>query len=61
MSSSLTSTTKASLTNTSASTISSRKLWAFHGGVHPPFHKDDSNQTPIKSAGIPKQLIFPLR
>lgn len=38
-----------------------RKLWEFHGGVHPPFHKDDSNQLPIQSAGIPKQLIFPLR
>jgi len=38
-----------------------RKLWKFHGGVHPPFHKDDSNQLPVVSAGIPEQLVFPLR
>ncbi len=37
------------------------KLWGFHGGVHPPFHKDDSNQTPISFAGIPKQLVLPLQ
>jgi len=40
---------------------SQRKLWKFHGGVHPPFHKDDSNQKPIKAAGIPAQLILPLQ
>ena len=39
----------------------SRKLFKFHGGVHPPFHKDDSNQLPILSAGIPAQLVFPLQ
>lgn len=38
-----------------------RKLWKFHGGVHPPFHKDDSNQESIKFAGIPPQLILPLQ
>lgn len=38
-----------------------RKLWKFHGGVHPPFHKDDSNQEPIKTAGIPAQLILPVQ
>ena len=38
-----------------------QKLWQFHGGVHPPFHKDDSNKNAIESAGIPAQLIFPLR
>lgn len=37
------------------------KLWEFHGGVHPPFHKDESNKEAIKSAGIPPQLIIPLR
>lgn len=37
------------------------KLWKFHGGVHPPFHKDDSNQTPITFAGIPPQLVIPLQ
>ena len=38
-----------------------RKLWKFHGGVHPPFHKEDSNQLPIKVADIPAQLIVPLK
>ena len=38
-----------------------RMLWKFHGGVHPPFHKEDSNQLPIKDAGIPKQLILPIQ
>ncbi len=38
-----------------------RKLSTFHGGVHPPFHKDDSNKSAIKFAGIPKQLTLPLR
>ncbi len=37
------------------------KLWKFHGGVHPPFHKDESNQTPITFAGIPAQLVLPLQ
>ncbi len=38
-----------------------RKLWKIHGGVHPPFHKDDSNQEPITFAGIPKQLVLSLQ
>ena len=38
-----------------------RKLWKFHGGVHPPFHKEVSNQTPIQFAGIPEQLTIPLQ
>jgi len=38
-----------------------RTLWKFHGGVHPPFHKEDSNKLPIKPAGIPAQLILPLQ
>ena len=37
------------------------KLWKFYGGVHPPFHKDDSNQTPITFAGLPDQLVLPLQ
>jgi len=37
------------------------KLWKFHGGVHPPFHKDDSNQDPITFAGIPSELVLPLQ
>lgn len=37
------------------------KLWKFHGGVHPPFHKDDSNQAPITFAGVPSELVLPLQ
>ena len=36
------------------------KLYKFRGGVHPPFHKDDSNKQPISFAGIPEQLIVPI-
>ncbi len=43
------------------SPLTKTKLWKFHGGVHPPFHKDDSNQTPISFAGIPEQLVLPLQ
>ena len=39
----------------------SYKLWQIHGGVHPPFHKEESTQLPIKSAGIPKQVILPIQ
>lgn len=38
-----------------------RKLWTFHGGVHPKFNKEMSNQSPIKRASIPAQLIVPLK
>jgi electron transport complex protein RnfC len=40
--------------------VNTRKLWTIHGGVHPPFHKDDSTSLPIKDAGIPPQLIVSL-
>jgi electron transport complex protein RnfC len=43
------------------STNTSHKLWKIHGGVHPPFHKEESTQLPIKSAGIPKQLVLPIQ
>ena len=38
-----------------------RKLWEFHGGVHPKFNKEMSNQAPIKVAAIPSQLVVPLQ
>ena len=38
-----------------------RKLWDFHGGVHPKFNKEMSNQLPIKKAEIPTQLVVPLK
>ncbi len=37
-----------------------RKIWDFHGGVHPPENKHQSVRTPIRSAGIPPELVFPL-
>jgi len=49
--------------NTTATTRTSekRKLWKFHGGVHPKFNKEMSNRLPIKQAAIPSQLIVPLQ
>jgi electron transport complex protein RnfC len=37
-----------------------RKLYKFHGGVHPPTHKAESTRTPIAQAGIPSRLVIPL-
>jgi len=37
------------------------KIWKIHGGVHPPFHKEESTQLSIKNAGIPQQLILPVQ
>ena len=38
-----------------------RKLWKIKGGVHPPFHKDESTQLPIQASGIPEELIIPIQ
>lgn len=32
----------------------------FHGGVHPPTHKEESTRSPIAQAAIPSRLIIPL-
>ncbi len=37
-----------------------KKIWDIHGGIHPEQNKQQSNQTPIISAGIAEQLVFPL-
>lgn len=37
-----------------------RKIFDFHGGVHPPENKHQSVRTPIASAGIPPELVIPL-
>ncbi len=37
-----------------------RQLFTFHGGVHPPANKTQSNRTPIMQAGIPEKLVVPL-
>ncbi|MFA6971530.1 MAG: electron transport complex subunit RsxC, partial [Gallionella sp.] len=37
-----------------------RTLYQFHGGIHPPTNKTQSNQTPIKQAALPSKLTIPL-
>lgn len=39
----------------------SRSLSKFPGGINPPPNKAQSNATPIRVAGVPAELIFPLR
>lgn len=38
-----------------------RKIWDFHGGIHPPENKAQSTTQPIRFAGIPKRLVLPLQ
>ncbi len=38
-----------------------RQLWTFPGGLHLPDEKALSNQAPLASAPLPRQLIIPLR
>ncbi len=37
-----------------------RKIFDFHGGIHPPENKHQSVWSPIADAGIPPELIIPL-
>ncbi|MFK8047869.1 MAG: electron transport complex subunit RsxC [Halioglobus sp.] len=37
-----------------------RKVFDFHGGIHPPENKHQSLSLPIESAGIPPELTLPL-
>ena len=37
-----------------------RKVFGFHGGIHPPENKLQSVGAPIADAGIPRELIIPL-
>jgi electron transport complex protein RnfC len=37
-----------------------RKIWDFHGGIHPPENKHQSMQLPIQQAAVPPQLTYPL-
>ncbi|PLW66737.1 electron transport complex subunit RsxC [Pseudohalioglobus lutimaris] len=37
-----------------------RKVFDFHGGIHPAENKHQSLRTPIASAGVPAELILPL-
>jgi electron transport complex protein RnfC len=36
-------------------------IYSIKGGVHPPFHKEESTQQPISQAKIPESLIVPVR
>lgn len=38
-----------------------RKIWDFHGGIHPPENKAQSTTQPIRFAGIPQRLVLPLQ
>ena len=38
-----------------------RKLFDFHGGIHPPAHKTESTVRPIVHAPLPKRLRLPLK
>ena len=38
-----------------------RKLFAFHGGIHPSAHKTESTVRPIRHAPLPAQLIVPMK
>lgn len=38
-----------------------RKLFGFHGGIHPPAHKTESTVRPIVRAPLPKRLVLPLK
>ncbi|USR96390.1 electron transport complex subunit RsxC [Aliivibrio fischeri] len=41
--------------------IKQGQLWDFHGGIHPEENKTISNQVAIQQAGIPSQLVLPLK
>ncbi|MEZ6959923.1 MULTISPECIES: electron transport complex subunit RsxC [unclassified Aeromonas] len=41
--------------------IKAGTLWDFHGGIHPADNKRQSSQTPVVDAGLPPQLIIPVR
>ena len=37
-----------------------RTLYQFHGGIHPPTNKTQSNQKPIAQSALPAKLVIPL-
>lgn len=37
-----------------------RKVWDFHGGVHPPENKSQSLQSPLREAPLPTHVVLPL-
>lgn len=41
--------------------IQAGTLWDFHGGVHPPGRKEQTNQKPVAVMSLPDRLYIPLR
>ncbi|SKA50330.1 electron transport complex subunit RsxC [Enterovibrio nigricans] len=41
--------------------IKQGQVWEFHGGVHPPENKHQSNQQAIRPAAIPNEIVLPLK
>ena len=41
--------------------IKQGQLWDFHGGIHPPENKTISTRNTIQQAGVPNELILPLK
>ncbi len=37
-----------------------RKIFDFHGGIHPAENKQQSLRSPVRDAGIPEELVLPL-
>lgn len=37
-----------------------RRLWSFHGGVHPVQHKHVSTHLPIQQSRLPRRIVLPL-
>ncbi|SIS99569.1 electron transport complex subunit RsxC [Neptunomonas antarctica] len=37
------------------------KIFAFHGGIHPPENKKQSTRAPIRLAPVPEQLVIPVQ
>ncbi len=37
-----------------------RKIWDFHGGIHPPENKIQSLAKPLQNAPVPQELVLPL-
>ena len=42
-------------------TTVAHRLWRFHGGLHPAYHKAESTREPVMSARLPQRLALPLQ
>jgi Na+-translocating ferredoxin:NAD+ oxidoreductase subunit C len=41
--------------------IDNQQFWKFHGGIHPPEQKFITDNKPIRSLSLPKELIIPVQ